>query len=152
MADIPTKPINRLEQFYNAIATGDASKLPDPITREEAYLAFIAKNGGGGGGGEVTGVKGDAEENYRKGRVNLTPDDLGITKATASKIGLVKPDGTTTEVDNNGAIKVIGGTGGGSLEDTLNVTTSVGGIDVGDIYASGTKLEKILRDMLDPVM
>lgn len=47
MADLPTKPISRLEQFYNAIATGDTSQLPTPITREEAYLAFIAENGGG---------------------------------------------------------------------------------------------------------
>lgn len=49
MADLPT-PINRKEEYLNAIATGNASDLPEPITREEAYLYYIAKNGSGSGG------------------------------------------------------------------------------------------------------
>lgn len=29
------------------------------------------------GGGSVTGVKGDKEETYRKGKVNITPENIG---------------------------------------------------------------------------
>lgn len=51
MAELPN-PINRFEQYLNAIATGDPSGLPTPINREEVYLDYIAQNGGGGGGGD----------------------------------------------------------------------------------------------------
>lgn len=47
-----------------------------------------------------------------------------------------------------------GGGGGGSsaeLEQTLDVTETVGGVTSGTTYTIGTKLEKIFRDMLDPV-
>lgn len=47
-----------------------------------------------------------------------------------------------------------GGGGGGSsaeLEQTLDVTETVGGVTSGTTYTTGTKLEKIFRDMLDPV-
>ena len=54
MAELPKKPITRQEEYLNAIATGDPSGLPDPITREEIYLDYIAQNGGGGGGGGGT--------------------------------------------------------------------------------------------------
>lgn len=43
-------PLNRHEQYLNAIRTGDTTNLPQPINREEAYLYDIAMNGGGGGG------------------------------------------------------------------------------------------------------
>lgn len=44
-------PITRKEMYLNAIATGDASGIPEtPYTREEMYLDAIAKGGGGGGG------------------------------------------------------------------------------------------------------
>ena len=46
---IPDKPLTRGEVFLNAVATGDASNLPDPKTREEMYLEAIAQGGGGGG-------------------------------------------------------------------------------------------------------
>lgn len=36
------EPITRKEMFLNAIATGDASDLPEPITRIEKYMAFAA--------------------------------------------------------------------------------------------------------------
>ena len=44
-----------------------------------------------------------------------------------------------------------GGGSGASLEQSLSVTENVGGVKSGDTYASGTKLEKIFRDMLNPV-
>lgn len=37
---------------------------------------------GGTGGGDVTGVKGDAETNYRKGDVNLTPANIGAAPSS----------------------------------------------------------------------
>ena len=77
MSDLPN-PINRYEKYLNAIATGNSDDLPTPITREEVFLDYIARNGGGGGGGDVTGVKGNAESNYRKGNVNITPENLGL--------------------------------------------------------------------------
>lgn len=43
-------PITRQEQFLAAAAGGSADNLPDPITREELYLKAIADNAGGGGG------------------------------------------------------------------------------------------------------
>lgn len=48
---IPDTPLTRGEVFLNAAATGDASNLPDPKTREGMYLEAIAQGGGGGGGG-----------------------------------------------------------------------------------------------------
>ena len=72
MANIPDTPITRQETYLDAIANG-TTEVPEPITREEQYLAWIALNGGGGGGtGEVKGVKGDVENSYRKNNVNLT--------------------------------------------------------------------------------
>lgn len=38
---------------------------------------------GGGGGGDVTGVKGNAENAYRQGNVNLTPANIGALPDTA---------------------------------------------------------------------
>ncbi len=43
-------PINRKEEYLNAIATGSQEYPATPLTREETYLDAIAKNGGGGGG------------------------------------------------------------------------------------------------------
>ena len=50
-------PLNRHEQYLNAIRTGDTTNLPQPINREETYLYDIAMNGSGGGGGTTDAVK-----------------------------------------------------------------------------------------------
>lgn len=69
-------------------------------TTQIATCAFVQTavaggGGGGGGGGDVTGVKGDAEVNYRTGNVNLTPANLGAQpKITAS--GILKGNGSGT--------------------------------------------------------
>lgn len=44
-----------------------------------------------------------------------------------------------------------GGGGSAELTDDLDVTRTVGGISSGDHYDTGTSLEDILRDMLNPV-
>ena len=69
-------PITRKEVFYNAILNG--GDTPTPVTREEMYLAEIAKNGsgGGGGGGGVTVV----ECTYNSGAHTIT------STATASEL------------------------------------------------------------------
>lgn len=41
---IPDKPVTRKEMFYDGILNGNV--VPEPITREEMYLAEIAKNSG----------------------------------------------------------------------------------------------------------
>lgn len=43
-----------------------------------------------------------------------------IDKATASDLGIVKPDGTTTQVDANGVMSVIGGVGASEWADVNN--------------------------------
>ena len=42
------KAITRKESYLQAIASGDKSDLPSPITREEMLLYEIALRGGGG--------------------------------------------------------------------------------------------------------
>lgn len=44
------KAITRKETYLQAIASGDKSDLPAPITREEMLLYEIALRGGGGSG------------------------------------------------------------------------------------------------------
>ena len=153
MSNLPD-PITRREIYYNAIANGETD-VPDPIMREEIYLKAIAENGGGGGGtGEVTGVKGDAENKYRKGNVNLTPANIGIGNAHVGTVGLVKPDGESTTVDNDGTIHAAvgdslptGGTTGQALvknsDDDKDVKwQTVGGSDLPSGGTTGQILAK----------
>lgn len=44
-----------------------------------------------------------------------------------------------------------GGSGSGALEDALTTSVTVGGIASGTTYPKDTKLEKLFRDMLNPV-
>lgn len=44
------KAITRKETYLQAVASGDKSDLPNPITREEKLLYEIALRGGGGTG------------------------------------------------------------------------------------------------------
>ena len=153
MSNLPD-PITRREIYYNAIAEGQ-TEVPDPIMREEIYLKAIAENGGGGGGtGEVTGVKGDAENKYRKGNVNLTPANLGIGVAHVGTVGLVKPDGDSTTIDNDGTLHAAvgdslptGGTTGQALvknsdNDKDVKWQTVGGSDLPSGGTTGQMLAK----------
>ncbi len=47
---LPNDTLSREEVFLKAAALGDASNLPEPLTRVEEYLKYIAENGSGGGG------------------------------------------------------------------------------------------------------
>lgn len=108
------------------------AELSDPLNQVPKYMfnisdSFVSddrfKDGGGiyyGAGNNVvftadgmwdalaasavTGVKGDAETEYRQGNVSISPEDIGIAEATTEKAGLVKPDGKTIMVDQDGTI------------------------------------------------
>ena len=51
-----------------------------PIIEEEDFNVHF------GGTGGVTGVKGNAETHFRKGDVNITPEDIGIEIATSADL------------------------------------------------------------------
>lgn len=57
-------------------------KYLGPITDDNdiATKKYVddAVAGGGGGGGAVSGVKGNAENTYRTGNVNISPSDIGV--------------------------------------------------------------------------
>lgn len=55
---LPNKQYSRKEILLNSIATGSSDVLPDPQTREEIYLKYIAENGSAGGTGG-TGISKD---------------------------------------------------------------------------------------------
>lgn len=62
----------------------------------------------------------------------------------------------TSDEKNDGKIRFVpdapeDNIGSGELTNSLSVSENVGGIKSGDSYASGTSLEDILRDMLNPV-
>ena len=92
----------------------------------------------GGGGSYTLPVATD----YRLGGVKAMPTAVGntgddvlvdddgrlhIPKATTRFIGGVKPDGTTIEIDTNGVISAVGGSGGGYTLPTASDKT-LGGI------------------------
>lgn len=108
------------------------AELSDPLNQVPKYMfnisdSFVSddrfKDGGGiyyGAGNNVvftadgmwdalstsavTGVKGDAETEYRQGNVSISPEDIGIVEATTEKAGLVRPDGKTIMVATDGTI------------------------------------------------
>lgn len=128
-------------------------------TNVEGALAEVMQVAQTGG---VTGVKGDAETEYRKGNVNITPTNIGLgnvdntadanknvasaVKATqdgdgnvikntyATKTEVTNTYATKTEVTNglNGKLDKVGGTITGSL--TVNGGVTVGG----NLTVSGT--------------
>lgn len=105
-------PITRQEQFLAAAAGGSADNLPDPITREEVYLKAIADNAGGGGGGGG-------------GSSTLS----GLTD-----VDLTNPADGQTLVYNATAQKWVNGSGGGVLVVRLE---KVGG----DVFLDHTYAE-----------
>lgn len=124
---LPDKPINRLEQFYNAIATGDPSGLPDPITREEAYLDYIAKNGGGGGGGGTTNYNALSNKPQINGATlsgNKSASDLNLVEAESGK-GLSSNDYTDADVEKLTGLENITSVGTGLVLDDGNLSTEI---------------------------
>ena len=61
-------------EMYLMNMLGATYEPGDPQSRIEYLLKEILENGGGSG--DVTGVKGAVEEEYRKGLVNLTIEDI----------------------------------------------------------------------------
>ena len=53
-------------------------------------------------GSEVIGVKGNEEESYRTGHVNITKEDIGIVDATTEKAGIVKLSDSSAVTDSTG--------------------------------------------------
>ena len=98
---------------------------------------------GGGGGSYTLPVATD----YRLGGVKAMPTAVGntgddvlvdddgrlhIPKATTLYLGAVKPDGTTINIDTNGVISAVGGSGGGSYKLPVASYGTLGGIKSGD--------------------
>ncbi len=77
---LPAEDLTRKEKFLRGIATGNVSDLPDPLTREEEYLQYIALNGGGGGGGtsDYNMLSNLPKINGHTVKGNMDSDDLGL--------------------------------------------------------------------------
>ena len=97
MSDLPT-PINRHEQYLNAIANGTTDNLPTPpITREEVFLDYIARNGGGGGGtSDYAQLSNKPQINNTTLIGNKSASDLGLVGAETGK-GLSTNDYTNAD-------------------------------------------------------
>jgi len=92
-----------------------------------------------------------------------TTHDAGTLPSTKVEVGTTQTvapdrDAEVTEEPTAEGIKLNfkiprGESGsGGALSRSLNVTQEVGGLKPGDSYSAETGIEKILHDMLDPVM
>ena len=86
MSDLPM-PVTREEEILYNWITG-IGELPRPVTRVEAYLAYLAENGGGGSGGTT---------NYNL--LNNKPKINGIELSgnkTLEQLGLLYTEDITT--------------------------------------------------------
>lgn len=80
------KTITRKETYLQAIASGDKSDLPSPITREEMLLYEIALRGGGGSGRDgksayeqaVEGGYTGTEAEFKQALANIGTDPTDI--------------------------------------------------------------------------
>lgn len=116
---LPTNPQSRSEEYLNAIATGDASNLPEPESRMDEYLDYIAKNGGGGGGSSLPEVTADDKDKYL--HTNASTGDLEWSAVSGGTTVVANPTLAGTEADLTGLqvgdtkYKVGGSSGGGVL-------------------------------------
>lgn len=91
------------ERMWQHTGTAIDSKTEAILTESKQYTdAEIAEVIGGGIAG-VTGVKGDAETEYRDGNVNITPNNIGIGQFTEADIDEICSD---VEDDSSGVIPV----------------------------------------------
>lgn len=81
---VPTITGENEATFYAKIKTGF-----DKLTGR--YILGNVENDYSGTG-PVIGVKGDAEEKYRVGKVNITKENLGIHEATETEAGLMSAE------------------------------------------------------------
>lgn len=63
---------------------GNSGLVPAPTAND--YNKFLCGNGTWQIAGEVTGVKGNAEDNYRVGNVNITPANIGALALTGGTV------------------------------------------------------------------
>lgn len=124
----------------------------DDITNALGYVP-------GTGSNIVTAVKGDAEDEYKTGNVNITPASIGLDKvdntkdnqkavlsatklSTARKIGNASFNGTADiSLEDIGAMSVTNPTGTGSFSMNREANTTVGNCSFAEGYsgkASGT--------------
>ena len=135
----------------------------------ERTLDVLLKNGKAGKDGD----KGDDGRGIKDSYLNDqnhfiivydddTEDDLGeITVVGVDRLSELKDVNLTSLKDGDVLVydaelgKWVNGKGGsgggGSLEDDLTTSVTVGGITSGTSYEEGTPLETIFRDMLNPV-
>lgn len=93
-------PQTRKEVFYNAILNG--GDTPTPVTREEMYLAEIAKNGSGGGGGGGSNVvvyAGTYDESFTEISIPASFNDVTAAMAQG-KIVMVLVDASEEDAPN----------------------------------------------------
>lgn len=132
-------PLNRHEQYLNAIRTGNTTDLPQPINREEKYLYDIAMNSGSGGEDYsvkyteqslTTEQQAQARENIgAAASTDIPTDAVKYTEQTLTdaqkaqartNIGALQSDWNAYNSGNPDFIKnkppIINGTGTGSLK------------------------------------
>lgn len=100
-----TETYNFLDVVYHSNSSYVAKKETFGNIPQEnnEYWQILAKGGISGTAG-VVGVKGNAEDTYRTGEVNLTKENLGISVMSTEHIGLGKPDGDTITADEDGTL------------------------------------------------
>jgi len=67
--------MSKIRQKTTEWSNNFRARIKAMLDRLDTRVTALEQGGGGGGG--VTGVKGDAEQSYRTGNVNLTPGNLG---------------------------------------------------------------------------
>lgn len=81
-ADIYVEKTYGNNLMCNNLSTAQYEQLLDDISLLNTKMNEIISSGGGGDGtAGVVGVKGDNETKYRSGFVNITAENIGITKA-----------------------------------------------------------------------
>lgn len=131
MADIPTNPVTREEQYLNAMAGGAGSLPEEPVTRVEKYLAAILENGGSGGG------SGGGTTNYNQllNKPKINGVELSGNK-TSADLGIGGGGTEDYEALNNQplieGVKVIGSKNAEdyNLASKTYVDTNIGNIEV----------------------
>lgn len=93
---LPTNPQSRSEEYLNAIATGSTSNLPEPESRMDAYLDYIARNGGGGGGSSLPEVTSSDKDKYL--HTNSSTGDLEWSAVSGGGGGALRVAITTEDM------------------------------------------------------
>lgn len=167
MSDLPEKPLTRKELLLSAIAgANEGETLPEPVTREEQYLKYIAENGSGGGSGDyvkngmndsAVSIKSETETGIRVSQIFDEPpapieEIFGEVKITKTGQDTAKITIWGAEIDlSTLALKWVDVNaqpqpmGGGVL--ARDATT--GAITVSDAYATKTYVDEAIAAITD---